>query len=311
MNYLIYGTSFRLIDEEIEKILNGHPSSNYYLSDTPLNTIIEDISYGSMFNEEKYIIIKDFDSIVTSKKDNDSALEILEKYLEDPNEFTTIIFISKEKISSKGALKNIVKLLKVIETPIITKPYELSKLLDTKIRKEGYGISQNALNIFTEKCATNYDIAINEYEKLKEIKGENSLISEDDIEKFVSNYNMSDMFGFKDAVINKNIKKSSAMLDDLESSKMEIVPLVVMLAKEYQAVYNIKLMSDKRLSNDQISLNMNGMHPYRVKLLREAGSKYTTDELESIILYLCNLDLKIVSEDNLGYDELRKFLCIL
>ncbi len=84
-----------------------------------------------------------------------------------------------------------------------------------------------------------------------------------------------------------------------------------MLAKEYITLYDIKLLSTKRLTNDQISSMLNNLHPYRVKLLRESSIKYTEEKLEEIILYLCNLDARLVSEDNLGYDELRKFLLLL
>lgn len=308
MNYLIYGSSFNLIDREIDKILECKTPNVYSLLDVPLNDILEDISYGSMFEEEKHLVLKNFESIFNSKKDNSLAIENLSAYLKKPNKNTTIIFTSGEKPSSRGPAKEILKNLTLIETPIITKSYELAKKFADEIKKDGYGISQNALNIFCEKCAANYDVALNEFSKLKQIKKENKLITEEDIANFVSNYNTSDMFGFKDAVINKNITKSLEMLDDLESSKMELIPLVVMLAKEYQTLYNVKLLTEKRLSNDQISSALGGMHPYRVKLLRESATKYKVDEIEHIILFLCNLDLKIVSEDNLGYDELRKLL---
>ena len=152
---------------------------------------------------------------------------------------------------------------------------------------------------------------MNEFLKLKDIKRDNRLITDVDIDLYVSNYNTSDIFSFKDAIINRNIEKSARMIDEMEYSKLEIIPIVVMLAKEYITLYEIKLLSTKRLTNDQISSMLNNLHPYRVKLLRESSIKYTEEKLEEIILYLCNLDARLVSEDNLGYDELRKFLLLL
>lgn len=311
MNYLIYGSSFNLIDEEVKKILEGRHADSYSLDEVSLKEILDDLGYNSMFDNEKVLILKNFESLANSKKDNNEILSSLEEYLKNPIDSTIIIFISNEKISNRGSLKNIINKLKVIETPIITKPYELAKILGELFKREGYGITSASLNVFAEKCATNYDIALKEFEKLKIIKGDNKLISEMDIEEYISNYNMTDMFGFKDAVVNRNIKKALTMLDDLESSKMEVVPLVIMLTKEYQIVYNIKLMGNKKYTNDQISKELGNMHPYRVKLLREAGNKYTEVELEKLILTLCNLNLSLVSEDNLGYDEIRKFLLLL
>ncbi len=309
MNYLIYGSSFRLVDVEVKKILNGRTSNAYSLEEVSLKEILDDLGYDSMFQEEKVLILRDFETLNVSKEKADKTLASLESYLDAPNANTTLIFTSKEKISaSRGVLKNIVSKLEVIETPIITKPYELPKIFGEVIRKSGYNIAPNTLDSFCEKCASNYDIAASEFEKLRKIKGRDTRITDADIDEHVSNYNMTDSFGFKDAVINMNIPKATKMLDDLETSKMELVPLVVMLAKEYIALYNIKLLASKKMTNDQIGNEMGGMHPYRVKLLRDVSNKYTPEKLESLILYLCNLDKRLISEDNLGYDELRKFI---
>lgn len=308
MNYLIYGSSFNLIENEVDNVLKGRKANRYSLETTSIKDILEDVNYSSMFEEEKIIIIKDFDLLLSSKKDNEKDIQALIEYLKSPNKDVTMLLLSKDKVSSRGVGKDIVKCVKVIETPIITKSYELAKLIGEKIKSDGYGISQNTLNVFSERCASNYDIALNEFNKLKLIKKDNKLITDQDVSNFVSNYNMNDIFGFKDAIINKDLNRALSMLDDLESSKMEIIPLIVMLEKEYSTLYNIKLLSDKGLNNDAIGKEMNNMHPYRVKLLKDAGRKYTKGQLEKLIKYLCNLDLKVVSQDNLGYDELRKFL---
>lgn len=308
MNYLIYGTSYNLIDEEINKIIGDEKPTIYFLEEVELRDVLEDIGYQSMFDEKKVVILKNFESITSSKKDNEDTVEHLIKYLQDPNPNSILILISNEKINPKSVPKELFNNLQIIETTMITKPYELAKILGDVIKREGYNISTNTLNLFAEKCAANYDIAINEFNKIKKIKGSNKTIDDSDIENHISNYNITDMFGFKDAVINKNIDKALKMLDDLESSKAEIVPLTVMLAKEYQILYNIKLLSNKKMTNDAISKELDNMHTYRVRLLREASNKYSDKELEHVILYLCDLDLKLVTEDNLGFDELRKFL---
>lgn len=311
MNYLIYGSSFNLIDTEIKKILGGRVPSVYYVDEIDIGTIVDDLGYDSMFEEEKIIILKNFEVLNSVKKEDNSGLLKFKDYLNNQTDSTTIIAVSSVKLGSRGALKDIVSKFKVIETPIITKPYELAKIFGEVIKKDGYGISQATLNTFTEKCNSNYDIALNEFNKLKSIKGNNKLISDEDVATIVANYNTSDMFGFKDAVINRNVFKAGAMLDDLEMSKMEVIPLVVMLAKEYTLVYNIKLMANAKMTNDAISKELNNMHPFRVKVLREASSKYTKEELENIILELSNIDLRLVSQDNTGYDELRNFLLML
>ena len=307
MNYLICGNSFNLIDKEIEKIVGNKTKTVYSLEDVSLKEIVEDLGYNSLFADEKVVILKDVDFTSAGKKDTTTGFESLEAYLDNPSETATLIIVLREKVGSRGPLKKLASKMKVIETPIISKPYELVKLLGEEMKKEGYSISTEALNIFVEKCAVNYDIASSEFGKLKKMKGSNKNISTADVVELVSNYSMNDSFGFKDAVINLNISKAMKMLDDLEAAKMETVAIVIMLAKEYEAIYNVKLFASLKMSNEKISTEMGGMHTYRVKLLREVGNKYSLEKLEKIITYLCNLNLKLVSVDNLDYDELRKF----
>ncbi len=309
MNYLIMGNSFNLINAEINKIVGDKNRNTYYLDEIPFDEILNDLYYDSMFATDKVVIIKNFNTCAT-KKENNNSLDALYNYLEQSNDNVTLILISAEKLNKTGLMKKIMEKLEVIETPIFSKPFELVKIIGDLINKDGYGISQGALNSLASKCACNYDIIINEYDKLKIFKGNNRQITDADIEEVISNYNITDIFGFKDAVINKNISLANKMLIDLEASKMEVLPLVIMLAKEYQLLYTIKLMSKENLTNEQIGLDL-GVHSYRVKVLRNSSLKYNELELERIILCLCNMNMRMISEDNLGYSELKKIFFYL
>lgn len=310
MNYLIYGTSYHLIDDEIRKILGDKKYEIKSFLDITLKEVIEDLSYLSMFETEKIVVAKDFDALFNKDTDGKEAdLDSLIEYLKHPNNQSIAIFISATKIPERSKKnKELLSYFNIITTPSITKQYELVKVMDEYIRKSGFAISQSALNKFATKCALSIDVAIMEFEKIKMMKRDNKLISEKDVDEFISNYNTTDIFEFKDAVINKKIKESFILLDDLETSKIELVPLVVMLAKEYITLYNVKALVEMKQNNDSISSKLGNMHPYRVKLLKEAASKYTLAEIKEKILSLCNIDLKIVTKDNLGFDELRQFI---
>ena len=310
MNYLIYGNSYKLIDSEIEKIVKDYEKTVYFIGESSLSEIIEDVLYNSLFDEKKVIVVRYIEKLFKSKSEDNSELESLLNYLNNPNENVIIIFVSYEKINSRSKLnKEILSKLKVIDTPIYEKSYELVKALDPIIRKDGYVMSQNALNLFVTKCNDNYDISLMEFDKLKKIKMP-GLITEDDVNNLICNYNMDNIFGFKDAVLNKELKKAIELLDDLEASKVNALPLTVMLEKEYEILYDIKYLSMQKLTNEDISIKLNNMHPFRVKTLRGISTKYSLDEIEKNIEYLCDLDYRLVSQDNLGIDEIRKFLII-
>lgn len=308
MNYLIYGNSYKLIDDKLKEIIKSKEINTYYMEDIDINQIIDDISYTSLFDNEKTIIVKNVEILFNNTKKNIDKLNKLKNYLENPNDTSTLILISNEKINERTKInKEILSYLNIIQTPIYTKTYELTNNINKILKDYGYTINQIDLETLINKCLNNYDIIINEITKLKEIK-KPGIITNKDIEDIISNYNINDIFGFKDAVLNKECKKALDMLDDLNYAKVDALPLVVMLGKEYSTLYDIKYLTTKNFTNEQISKELDNMHPFRVKTLRLISNKYDLDEIKDKILYLANLDMKLISQDNLGLDELRKFI---
>ena len=55
---LISCTSYRILEEEIKKIVKDNPYTTIDNNIVSLEEIIEEASYQSLFDEEKYIVIK-------------------------------------------------------------------------------------------------------------------------------------------------------------------------------------------------------------------------------------------------------------
>jgi DNA polymerase III delta subunit len=203
VNYLIYGNSYKLIDDKLKEIIKSKEVNTYYMEDIDINQIIEDISYTSLFDNEKTIIVKNVEILFNNTKKNIDKLNKLKDYLENPNDTSTLILISNEKIDVRTKVnKEILSYLNIIQTPIYTKTYELTNNINKILKDYGYTINQINLETLINKCLNNYDIIINEITKLKEIK-KPGIITNKDIEDIISNYNINDIFGFKDAVLNK------------------------------------------------------------------------------------------------------------
>ena len=307
MNYLIYGTSKYFIDEEISKITKNN-TLKFYMNEISLEDVLNDIRYSSVFEENKTIVI--YDASKCFKQNAKEELNGMEDFLDyvKHNKNTKIILVSDKKINERLKInKEILSYFKVINTPIVTKAGEFTFEINKICNKKGIAFTNAALYLLAEKCSNNIDIAVNELNKIKNIENK-SIFNEEDVELYISNYNMNNFYGFKDAVINKNIDKARKLLIDLEASKSNIISMVITLEKEYMTIYNIKALANKKYTNERIATTLNNMHPYRVKLLRKVSNKYSFEKLESLILYLCNLNYKLVSDDNLGYGEIKKFL---
>lgn len=306
MNYLIYGNSFNLIDDQIKSIVKGREHQVFRLSETNIKDILENLSYTDLFSEEKIVVIKEFENIIDNKKYQED-FEKLINVLSDSNE-NIIIFVSSIKIKNTGKTnKAFLEKVKIIETFMGTKSYEIVNFFKDFFRKANIIINDQVLDKLVSKCTYNVDIVLSEFKKLK-LYGITDRITDETVNQLVCNYNTNDIFELKDAILNKEIDMSIELLTLAENSKMDVLPIIIMLAKEYMMTYNIKRLSSEGKSNEEISSILFGIHPYRVKILRSIAQKYNLNELEKIILYLCNLNQKFVSQDNLGYDELKIFI---
>ena len=110
--YLINIFSIYLLEDEISKITNGKNNIitiNYDESD--IETVIEECSYFSLINEEKFVIVNNFKINASSKE--------LENYLDNPNPNVTLILITSsidkrstiyKKIKAKGTIVEILEL---------------------------------------------------------------------------------------------------------------------------------------------------------------------------------------------------------
>ena len=115
------------------------------------------------------------------------------------------------------------------------------------------------------------------------------IITKEEVEKYSTKLIAEDNFEFCDAIIKKDYKKIQECLNDFINLKCEISPFISLLAGQFRIIYAIKNMEG---SNDTIAEAIK-VHPYRVKLARENALRYTKDEIQKILLDLCDLDYNI------------------
>ena len=105
---------------------------------------------------------EDTDDDKISKKDKK-----LLQYLENPNTNTILIFTVYGKPASK---KKIVKIIKdrysYIEIADF-KPAELISRADNLLKEDGYKASKEVLQYIISNCLNNYDLIVNEIDKIK------------------------------------------------------------------------------------------------------------------------------------------------
>ena len=291
--FLIVTNSFNLFNEELNKISNDINNIVYYNYDeTTPDEIIEECNYTSLLDEDKLVIVKHFKTDALSKE--------LVKYIENANPRTKLVLNALEIDKRSSVYKAIKEKGKVIELNDL-KPSELSTKINNYCKNKNITIDYNAVNTLIIYSLNNYDLCLNEIDKLSVITNK---ITEDTINEYTPKLIGDENFELCDAITNKNILKISKLLKDFKDTKSEVIPFVALLAGQYRLIYITKTINK---SPETLSKTLN-VHPYRLKLAKEKTFKYTLEEIKQIIIDICELDYKLKTSNIDPYILLENFI---
>lgn len=309
--YLISGDSYLLVNEKINEIIQDSKNiSTLDLNSNTLTDIILEAGYISMFDEEKYIIVKNA-NFFGSGKLKEEEQEIILNYFENPNPNTTIIFTCYEKLDLRKKVTKILKEKYSLVTIPPLKGYEIENKLKLYIKKLGYEIDNDTIKYIVINSLANYDIVMSELSKILLYYEKPCSIKMTDVEKIVSKSINSNNFLFVDTLVEGNLAKSLELLDDLKTLKVESNVLLSLIARDFRIMLNLKKMQEKNIREYEMMNELNLMDWQLEKYLKKIFL-FKVKELESILLKLAKLDLDIKSgkiDKYLGLELLILDLC--
>ena len=307
MEYIIKSNSYRLLKEKITTLLNEIDKDNityFDMNDNSIEEILEECNYNSLFDEKKAIVVYNA-NIFGSKYEYKDEQEKLEKYINNPNDKTTIIFIADSVSTKKKSVKIIKEKGNFFELSM-----PLDKTLEDEVKKYlsklNYKIERDALNLIIHNLNNNYDYILNELDKVMIIK-KDYVITKEDIEKYTLTIELDNIFEFVDSIIKKDDKKIFKYLEKFIVSKNEPAILFSNVATQYRLIYVSKNLSKQGYSEKDIA-ELLEVHPYRIKLALQNSYNYTNKELEEKLIYIGELDQKIKLGIMDKYIALKLFL---
>lgn len=290
MIYLLFGTVDILINDYVDKLIKGNLiekiNINKYNLEDNLKEIILDALTVSLFDEKKLIIINS-DNLFSSKKDIDT--KILEEYLANPNPNSIVVFICHtQTVDSRRKIYKLIKEKgKIIEFNKNIDTYEYTKRIF-----EDYHINRDGINLFLKRVGSNPLIIKNEVLKLKNFKGEDKLITLDDIKNITSINNNNNVFDLIDFIVNKKKKESIATYHNLLLLGEEPIKIIVLLANQFRLLYQVKEFTKKGYSEEDIANTLH-LKRYPVHLAIQSSYKYDSKVLLKNLEDLADLDIKI------------------
>ena len=290
--YIIKSESYRLLDNKIKELTNGIDKENITHFDLTIDTlkdIIEECNYTSLFNDKKAVIVNNT-NIFGTKYEYKEDMELLEKYLNNSNKDTELIFIADNVSLKKKCVKIIKDNGNLFE---LKKPVgdDLRKMVIDYLKQDNFKIENSALTKLITNLNSNYDFILNEIDKVIVVK-KDYLITNEDIDKYTIKIVEENIFDFVDLVIKKDSKNIFIKLEKYIQEKQEPAILLSNIASQYRLIYSVKNLTRKGYSEKEIADEL-GIHPYRVKLAREKSYNYTNDELKDKLLSIGSLDEKV------------------
>lgn len=307
MEYIIKSNSYRLLKTQLDKLTKDIDKENisyFDLNIDDIKTILEEANYVSLFNDKKAIIVYN-SFIFGTKYEYKNELEILENYLNNPNDNTTLIFLTDNIKKTKKCVKLINNKGNLLELNMPEKD-NLKKEIIKYLKEKNYKIDNNALELLINRLDNNYDYILNELDKVLIMK-KDYLINISDIKEYTINIENIDIFKCVDLVIKKDIEKCLEELNIIIENNIEPAIILSNIATQYRLIYSTKNLIKQGLTEKNIADELS-VHPYRIKLAYDNSYKYSNEELKEKLLYIGELDRKIKVGELDKYNALKIFI---
>lgn len=293
MIYLFYGTEEFLINREIKNIAKDNniediDISYYNLENDLLDNVLEDADMNSLFSTRKIMIVDNayiFTGTVRKKGPNHN-IELLIKYLTNPNPDTILIFTNNDE-----SIDDRKKIVKNIKNSGTVREFNKLKSNDSFIKQElnDYKMSPTTIKAFSDYVGSNLAIISSEIEKLKLYKGDDKNITTDDVYMVCSELIDVDLNELTNNIVCKNMKKALKIYEELVKQGEEPIQIIIRLANQFRIIYQVKGLSKKGYSNKDIT-NILGIHPYRIQKALESSYQFSSQKLLEYLKKLSDID---------------------
>ena len=286
-NYLIISNDKVVIDSKINDIVKKVDVKEkeiikMSLLEKTVDDVLDELNTYNFLSDIKIVIL--YDSLfIEGDTSYDKDLSKIEKYLEQKND--NIFIMIAEKQSTK---KNITSLLKNVE--IIDGNISSEKMIKDNL--EGFKMDNRAINYLIDICHNNNEKILNELEKIKiyKINDSDKVITINDIDSLVVKEYDDNIFDLVNAISNRNKKKAIELYNRL-IEKEDGSSIIGAIASKIRMIYSVKIMRDDKLKIDEMA-SILGVKPAAVSITLNTCDNFSNTRLISLLKELSDLDIK-------------------
>ena len=290
-NYFIQTDDYSLVQNkliEIKNKINDNVSViEYDLSSDSIYNIIDEIKTISMFDEIKFIKVKNAQNLEDVK--GNSLNELLDSMKDDDNQ-NYLIFISTEANKSQS-YERIKKASNFIS--LNTKSLKPEEYILNSFNQEGYKISNGAVMLLLNS-SPQHSTLNNNIEILKCYKCEDKNITEKDILDIISRPLEDQTYNLVNQVLKDNKKKTFQMLDDLRKQGIKDPQIIYALQSKFIEMYDTYILSKSRMREEDI-MTIFGVSRGRAYYMLQNIKGITIDDIKAKLNQLNKLDYNLKS----------------
>jgi len=271
--------------------------SKYDLTETGVGAVIEDAETLPFMVPKKIVIARNA-AFFTGAKDTGKAEHDLDKllaYLKSPVDYTVIVFIvDAEKLDER---KTVVKTLKAADALVpfaALTPEQLQDWARKGAERAGFSFGPGALEQIILYTAGNLQLLSAEMDKIALFLGQGGVATIELIDTLVVRSAEQNVFLLVEEAVKLRIDRALQLLEELLKQKEEPIKIVILIARQFRIMLQVKELSKQGYSQSQIASQI-GLHPYAVKIAEGQARAFETDRLAQIIAELADLDFALKS----------------
>jgi len=301
---LFYGKNEGLKNEALHILIKDENNIHNYEEKEILdneNNFIENILSKSLFEKEKFIVIK---------RVTDKILKVIESlHLKNPED--TTIILNSDNLEKKSKLRSLFeKDRKLVCVPFYPDNNQtLSKLAYNFLNDKKISISPSNINLIVGKCSGDRESLINELQKIKYFGNNGKKIDSETISKLINlneNYSISELI---DNCLAKNKKKIISILNENNFSNEDCIIITRSFIVKAKKLLALSKMFE---TNKNLDLTISSAKPpifwKEKEITKQQIQKWKPKNIKNLIYALSETELQIKKNINNSINIITDFI---
>ncbi|KRM90765.1 DNA polymerase III subunit delta [Liquorilactobacillus cacaonum] len=302
--YLVLGKEDYIQDKVVKAFVQCIPEEEramnigqYDMESNFISDALNDAVSAPFFGERKLIIIKHPVFLTTESKKSklDQNIDDLINYVANPEPTTIFLVIAPyEKLDERKKIsKQLLKSATLIESGYVSDEDTL-KEVKRLIAEKGCTITKNAYELLKIRTEGKMSLLLNEISKLTLLANETKKITEEMVNRMVTQTLEQNIFDLGNLVLTDKITEAIEMYNDLILQHEEPLKINAILIGQIRLLLQVQILQSHGYVQGNIASVLK-VHPYRVKLALQSCKKYRQDFLSLKYLGLVKLEEQMKS----------------